>query len=64
MKLKTNLSYDFRPHFTRRVWIDENVDLFILLNGEKCIIEPTNYHLKLPGNIRYHELSSKEVETQ
>ncbi len=59
MKLKTNLIYDFRPHFTRRVWIDENLVFSIILHGEKCIIEPTNYHLKLPGNIRYCELDSK-----
>lgn len=64
MKLKTNLTYDFRPHFTRRVWIDENVDLFITVHGEKCIVEPTNYHLKLPGNIRYREMGEPKENPQ
>jgi len=55
MKLKTNLMYDARPHTYRRVWIDENLELSILIGKEKCIIEPTDFHLKLPGNIRYNK---------
>ena len=47
--------YDARPHTYRRVWIDENLELSILIGKEKCIIEPTDFHLKLPGNIRYNK---------
>jgi len=55
MKLKTNLILDMTSRTKRRVWIDENCDLFVIIHGEKCVIEPTNYFLKLPGNIRYNQ---------
>jgi len=62
MKLKTNLTLNMGPALTRKVWIDENCDLFVLIRGEKEIIQPNHFALRLPGNIRYRKLATKEDE--
>ena len=64
MKLKTNLMYDARPHTYRRVWVDENVDLFILIRGEKCVLQHNDFHMKLPNGVRYCTLGESKEETQ
>ena len=63
MKLKTNLTLNMGQALTRRVWIDENCDLFILIRGEKEIIQPNHFALRLPGNIRYHKLGESKEKT-
>jgi len=56
--------YDARPHTYRRVWVDENVDLFILIRGEKCVLQHNDFHMKLPNGVRYCTLGESKEETQ
>ena len=55
--------YDARPHTYRRVWIDENLNLFILIAGQQCMLQHNDYHMKMPNGVRYRTLGESKEES-